>query len=183
MPARQGKIRQKRHHFLFHLIIDIKTKLTALFLFKQIFNVYNGRDRVFHDFSNLFDSRSQTINKHTFIQFNSDCKIKGLCYFHGFLKIIFRNKVLSYHSAIPQNTVGTIQCNNSVIRNISYFMKVACRSTGSNDYSNSTVMNLPKGINRGWQHFMSFKTYQCSIHIEHDRFYHNTYIFIHSSTI
>ena len=77
----------------------------------------------------------------------------------------------------------SIQCNNSVIRNISYFMKVACRSTGSNDYSNSTVMNLPKGINRGWQHFMSFKTYQCSIHIEHDRFYHNIYIFIHSSTI
>ena len=134
-------------------------------------------------FNLMFDSRSQTINKHTFIQFNSDCKIKGLCYFHGFLKIIFRNKVLSYHSAIPQNTVGILQCNNSVIRNISYFMKVACRSTGSNDYSNSTVMNLPKGINRGWQHFMSFKTYQCSIHIEHDRFYHNTYIFIHSSTI
>ena len=65
MPARQGKIRQKRHHFLFHLIIDIKTKLTTLFLFKQVFNVYNGRDRVFHDFSNLFDSRSQTINKHS----------------------------------------------------------------------------------------------------------------------
>ena len=56
-------------------------------------------------------------------------------------------------------------------------MKVACRSTGSNDYSNPTVMNLLKSFNRRLQYFMSFKTHQCSIYIEHDCFYHNTYIF------
>ena len=50
-------------------------------------------------------------------------------------------------------------------------------------YVEKILFNTYFRSNRGWQHFMSFKTHQCSIHIEHDRFYHNTHIFIHSSTI
>ena len=67
MPACCGKTRQKRHYFLFCFLIKIKTKLTAFFSFKHLFDVDNRRNRMLNNSGNLFDSRGKAIDKYTFI--------------------------------------------------------------------------------------------------------------------